>query len=210
MRRGGSILGVAARIGLIADTHIPSAGADIPQQAYSALAGCERILHCGDLHTIDVVDRLESLAPTLVSRGNGDSARAVPDDPRVAEAFVIEAEGLRIGTTHDLEHAEDRTDDEVAAILAKVFGERVDIAVCGHSHVPMIWGLSDGTAIVNPGSPTLPYGYRDVLGTVGFLDLDAGRFEATVLDLATGRAQLVLAGPSAHPCTRGPRPTGGR
>jgi uncharacterized protein len=202
------------RIGLVADTHIPEAGPDLPRQAYDALAGCDRILHAGDLHTIGVVDRLERVAPTVVSRGNGDDPRTrppgVPDDPRVAPTFVITAGDLRIGLTHDLEHTEYRSDAEVAALLAKRFGERVDIAVCGHTHVPLVWGLANGTAIVNPGSPTLPYGYRGLVGTVGFIDVDGGRFEVSVLDLATGQPQLRLTGPAAAPITRGPRPVGGR
>ena len=56
------------RIGLAADTHIPEAGPDLPAQACAALTGCDRILHAGDLHMIEVVDRLERLAPVLVSR----------------------------------------------------------------------------------------------------------------------------------------------
>jgi hypothetical protein len=203
------------RIGLVADTHVPEAGPDLPSQAYAALAGCDRILHAGDLHILDVVDRLEQLAPVLVSRGNGDDPRTrppgVPDDPRVADTFVVTAGELRIGLTHDLEHTEYLDDDEVAALLARRFGERVDIAVCGHSHVPLVRGLADGTAIVNPGSPTLPYGYRGLVGTVGFIEVsDGGRFAVSVVDLATGQPQLELAGPAVAALTRGPRPTGGR
>lgn len=202
------------RIGLVADTHVPEAGPDLPAQAYDALAGCDRILHAGDLHTIEVVDRLERLAPVLVSRGNGDDPRTrppgVPDDPRVAATFVVPAEGIHVGLIHDLENAEYRSDEAAAALLARRFGQRVDVAVCGHTHVPLLWGLADGTAIVNPGSPTLPYGYRGLVGTVGFIDVDGGRFEITVLDLATGKVQLRLAGPAARALARGPRPAGGR
>jgi putative phosphoesterase len=207
---------MVARIGLVADTHIPEAGPDLPPVAYDALAGCDRILHCGDLHTVEVVDRLEQLARTVASRGNGDPVRpaggrpGVPDDPRIAERFVLEVEGVRIGLTHDLEHAEGRRDEDVSTLLARVFDGPVDIAVSGHTHVPLVWGLADGTALVNPGSPTMPYGYRDIVGTIGFLEVDDGRFDVTVLDLATGEAQLRLSGPGAHPLQRGPRPRGGR
>ncbi len=207
---------MAALIGLVADTHIPEAGLDLPPAAYDALAGCDRILHCGDLHTIEVVDRLERIAVTVASRGNGDPLTpaggrpGVPGDPRVADKFVVEVEGVRIGLTHDLEHAEGRSDEAVAALLARRFDGRVDVAVSGHTHVPMVWGLADGTALVNPGSPTMPYGYRDIVGTVGWLRIDDGRFEVTVLDLATQQPQLRLTGPGPHPCQRGPRPSGGR
>lgn len=204
---------MAARVVLVGDTHIPSAGTDLPPEAYAVLAGSDRILHCGDLHIIDVVDRLDQIAPTLVSRGNGDEPHlrppGVPDDPRISHVVVVEVEGITIGLTHDLEHAERRTEDEVAALLERHFGQRVDIAVSGHSHVPLIWGLSDGTALVNPGSPTLPYGYRGVIGTLGVIEIDADQFEITVLDLATKEPQLHMTGPAPHPLTRGPRPVGG-
>ena len=201
------------RIGVVGDTHIPEAGDDIPKPAYDALAGCDRIFHCGDLHVISVVDRLERVAPTIASRGNGDNPRTHPPgvgpDPRVADRFVIEVEGLRIGLIHDLEDAEFCDEDEAAAMLSKRFGERVDIAISGHTHVPMVWGLTDGTALVNPGSPTLPYGYRDLIGTIGILEVTGARFDFRVVDLADGTTQLRLTGPSSHPYTKGPRPTGG-
>jgi putative phosphoesterase len=204
------------RVGLVGDTHVPEAAPDLPREAYEALAGCDRILHCGDLHAIDVVDRLERIAPTMVARGNGDTygprggRPGVDDDPRVVESLVFEVDGFRVGMTHDLEHAEGRSADAAADVRVNRFGGRVNIAVSGHTHVPVVWGFADGTAFVNPGSPTMPYGYLDVLGTVGYIDVSPGRFEISVVDLATGAAQLTLVGPSAHPCTYGPRPTGGR
>jgi putative phosphoesterase len=179
------------------------------------LAGCELILHCGDLHTIEVVDRLERIAPTVVSRGNGDTRTprvrrpGVADDPRVADVFVREVGGVRIGLVHDLEHLEHRTDDDVAAGLARCFGERVDLAVSGHTHVPMVRGLADGTVLVNPGSPTMPYGYLGLVGTIGLLDVTDDGFTIEVVDLATGEPQLRVTGPGAHPTEVGPRPVGG-
>lgn len=205
---------MATRIGVVGDTHIPDAVTDMPQQAYDALAGCDRIFHCGDLHTISVVDGLDRIAPTIASRGNGDNPRTHPPgvgpDPRVDHSFVVGVEDLRIGLIHDLEDAEYWDEDETTARLSRRFGQRVDIAISGHTHVPMVWGLPDGTALVNPGSPTLPYGYRGLIGTIGFLEVTGTQFEFTVVDLATDTTQFRLTGPSRHPYTKGPRPTGGR
>src|SRR5690349_5027559 len=77
-------------IGLISDTHIPEAAPDIWPQVYEAFKRVDLILHAGDLHVIEVVDRLERLAPIYVARGNGDDGGAgrpvVADDPRLRES----------------------------------------------------------------------------------------------------------------------------
>jgi putative phosphoesterase len=203
------------RIGLLADTHIPEAGPELPPELIRALAGCERILHAGDLHVTSVIDQLEQVAPTIVSRGNGDVFKGagrrpgVSFDARIRETFVIEPAGFVIGITHDLEHVLGLSDDVVAEKLLATFGCRVDIAVCGHTHIPMVWGMTDGTVIVNPGSATMPYGYFGLLGTSGFIDIVHGEFFVAVSELATGAEQLSVRGPGTYPCTFGPRPKGG-
>jgi putative phosphoesterase len=206
------------KVGLVGDTHIPEAGADLPDVAYALLAGADRILHCGDLHSLDVVDRLERIGPTLVSRGNGDTRSprrgrpGVADDGRIADVIVVECGRFRVGLTHDLEHTEYLDDAETAEILRRSFDGPVDIAVSGHTHVPMVRALSDGTVLLNPGSPTMPYGYFDIAGTLGILLIGDATFEATIVDLTTGEAALHIAGPRrGRPMMqRGERPTGGR
>jgi putative phosphoesterase len=209
-------LSSATRIGLVGDTHIPEAGPDLPRTAYDALAGCDRILHCGDLHTIEVVDRLERIAPTMASRGNGDTRErrvrrpGVGDDTRVVDLLVEEIAGVRIGLIHDLAHTEYRNDEDTAELLERAFGTKVDVAVSGHTHVPMVRVLADGTMLVNPGSPTMPYGYLGCVGTLGFVDVIDGSPDVTVIDLQTGQLQLELRDRSIHAATFGPRPRNGR
>src|SRR4051812_26771096 len=76
--------------------HLRVAGPARPAAAYAARAGCDRIIHCGDLPEIGVVDRLEALAPTVACSGNGDPVRprrgrpGVADDPRVADVHVLD------------------------------------------------------------------------------------------------------------------------
>jgi putative phosphoesterase len=201
------------RIGVLSDTHIPEAGDDLPAAAYAALAGSDLILHCGDLHSLVVVDRLERIAPVFAARGNGDTyypvppkRPGVPEDPRVQETHVLELEGFRIGLTHDLEDAEGRPEAFAEQLVERVFGERVDLALCGHTHVPLAWGLPGGIAILNPGSPTLPYGYTHVIGTVAQLDLRPGAFTFTVYNLLTGEVDISLAGPGTVARHQGKRP----
>jgi uncharacterized protein len=201
------------RIGVLSDTHVPEAGPDLPPQAYEALAGSDLILHCGDLHSIEVLDRLEHIAPVMAARGNGDTLLpwhrrpGVPEDPRVSDVHVLELEGFRVGITHDLETVEGRPEEYAEALIERVFGRRVDIALCGHTHVPLGWGLSTGTTILNPGSPTMPYGYPRIVGTVGLLTLTAGIFEFQALDLTSGVPQFEIHGPGIAALQKGPRPT---
>jgi putative phosphoesterase len=204
---------LGVRIGLVADTHIPEAGPDLPVEAYAALAGCGRILHAGDLHVLDVVDRLEQVAPTLACRGNGDlgpgwsGRRGVPDDPRVENILVLEIQGLVIGVVHDIEYYDAQGEVPLEGRLDEAFGRHVDLVVCGHTHVPMVASLSGAQTIINPGSPTMPYGYLKIVGTVGFVDIDEHGFEVSVMDLATGQNQLRLRGGVQASCTYGPRPS---
>ncbi|MBI2867763.1 MAG: metallophosphoesterase family protein [Chloroflexi bacterium] len=183
------------RIGLISDTHIPEAGPDLWPQAYERLQGCDLILHGGDLHVVDVLDRLERLAPVYSAKGNGDwrdSFRphmrpGVPDDDqRVKEAHVLTLQGFRIGLTHAFDTPEERPDITPEQQMARVFGQSLDIVVCGDTHVHMARRLDNGLVIVNPGSVMMPRNLMPQLGTLGYLELSPGRIEATILDLATG------------------------
>ena len=165
------------RIGLISDTHIPEARAELWPQAYEAFRGVDYILHAGDIHDLSVIDALSAIAPTYAARGNGDDGsggRPVqPEDERLREAWLLELGGLRIGMLHTapvpaygdytLEHA-----------LTRHFGRTdLDVLIHGDTHVEDI-RIVDGVLCVNPGSPTFPRQATTSLGTIGFLDIDDG------------------------------------
>jgi putative phosphoesterase len=64
------------RIGLISDTHNV-----VRPEALQHLAGCDAIIHAGDICEQEVLDALERIAPVTAVRGNndtGDWARALP------------------------------------------------------------------------------------------------------------------------------------
>ena len=79
-------------------------------------------------------------------QGNVDSAelrRLLPKER------VVEAEGARIAMVHDAGPSAGR----LARMRAR-FGERADVVVFGHSHMPLHDQADDGFQILNPGSPT--------------------------------------------------------
>jgi predicted phosphodiesterase len=153
---------------------------------------------------------LERVAPVLAARGNGDTLQpfgssrpGVPEDPRVADVFLLDVEGFRVGLTHDLADAEGRPDEVAGEIVDRRLREHVHIALCGHTHVPTIWGLDSGTCLVNPGSPTMPWGG---VATIGLLDVRPGAYEVKIVNLVNGDVELSHAGPAPVACMRGPRP----
>jgi hypothetical protein len=81
------------RIGLISDTHIPTAAKELWPQVYEAFRGVDLIMHAGDLMVPEVIDWLEVVAPVMAVWGNGDfrgwERTVPPDDQRLSEAKVL-------------------------------------------------------------------------------------------------------------------------
>lgn len=166
------------RIGLIADTHIPSIAEELPPQVAKALAGVHLILHAGDLHVLSVLDDLEEIAPVIDVRGNGDCW--TPQDSRLQDTCLLTVEGVSIGLTHALEYPESQW-RSIEQSMDRDFRQAVDVIVFGDTHVTMVEEYK-GILLVDPGSPTLPNGIKG-LGTVGILEVAQGKAQASILQL---------------------------
>ncbi|QID19839.1 metallophosphoesterase family protein [Nitrogeniibacter mangrovi] len=119
------------RIGLISDTH-----GLLRAEVLDYLAGCDHIIHAGDIGDPAILETLAAMAPLTAVRGNNDSgdwAAALP--ARVS----ITLGTLRVHVLHDIAEL-----DPAAAGDARV-------VVCGHSHRPAV-READGRLCVNPGS----------------------------------------------------------
>jgi putative phosphoesterase len=164
------------RIGIISDTHIPLNAKELPAQVAKAFANVELILHAGDIYLPSVLDELEVLAQVLVAIGDGDERHGmrIGTDPRVRKTHVVNMENVHIGLVHNLRLPE--------TSIEKTFGCPVDIAVCGHTHLPSI-ETHQGVLVVNPGSATLPNHQLNMLGTVGLLDVTQGKAEVRIVQL---------------------------
>ncbi|HUK14108.1 MAG TPA: metallophosphoesterase family protein [Thermoanaerobaculaceae bacterium] len=119
-------------VGVISDTHgLLRAG------ALAALAGCERIVHAGDVGSPDVLARLAAIAPVTAVRGNVDVEQWARELPETA---AVEIGGTWIFVIHDLS----RLDlDPAAAGFA--------VVISGHSHRPEA-RTEGGVLFLNPGS----------------------------------------------------------
>lgn len=117
------------RIGLISDTH-----GLLRPEAMAFLAGCDRIVHAGDIGSQAILDELAKIAPLAAVRGNNDQA---PWAEALPESLLLRVEDVVIHVIHDL------------ADVDPPAGVRV--VASGHSHKPLAQER-DGVLYVNPGS----------------------------------------------------------
>jgi uncharacterized protein len=134
-------------IAVISDTHMPRGGRRLPDACVERIASADLLLHAGDFSTVEVLRELEAIGPPVMGvHGNVDSAdvrRLLPEER------VVEAEGARIAMVHDAGPRTGRLDR-----MRRRFGDRADMVVFGHSHLPLHEQAPDGFQILNPGSPT--------------------------------------------------------
>lgn len=162
---------------MLSDTHVHIAGynvrlstltsSELPIQIRDAFRGVDLILHAGDIYSLPVLDKLETVAPVLAVEGDDDPFDTVIDK-RVKPTQTITVDGVTIRMAHDLGFAEDSKNPP-------------DVVVYGHTHHSKL-EERNGTIRVNPGSPTFP-GYDYVLGTVGLISIKSGKAEARIVQL---------------------------
>jgi uncharacterized protein len=134
-------------IAVIADTHLPRGARKLPDPCVERIAAADLLLHAGDFSTLEVLRELEAIGPPVAGvHGNQDSAdlrRLLP------EKRVVEAEGASIAMVHDAGPRTGRLER-----MRRRFGDRADVVVFGHSHMPLHEQAPYGFQILNPGSPT--------------------------------------------------------
>ena len=139
------------RIDVLSDTH-----GRLSHEVLDALDGCDLIVHAGDITSDENFVTLGALAPLRLCLGNNDWAGEY--GPEVTRKVRFEYEGLQFCVCH---YRQDLT------------GERFDVGVFGHTHVPERDTLANGALIMNPGSPTFP---RSASGpTMGRIYVEDGR-----------------------------------
>jgi len=120
------------RVGLISDTH-----GLLRPEALAFLAGCDYIVHGGDIGDAAILERLAAIAPLTTVRGNNDReawAHAIPVSAQLTIGGVV------LHAIHDIKDLD---------IDPGALGVRVVIS--GHSHKPSC-SERDGVLYINPGS----------------------------------------------------------
>lgn len=117
------------RIGVISDTH-----GLLREEVKQKLQGCDMIFHAGDIHTSNVLEELNQIAPTYPVRGNADKewAQTLP------VVRKIEDIGIRVLMLHNRKQLTENLDG-------------YDLIIYGHSHKYEEKHL-DGKVWLNPGS----------------------------------------------------------
>lgn len=119
-------------VGVISDTH-----GLLRPEALVALAGCELIIHAGDVGSPQILVGLRTVAPVVAVRGNNDRdawARTLP------ATEVVDLDGLSLYVLHDVNELD--LDPRAAGFRA---------VIAGHSHRPRI-EERNGVLFLNPGS----------------------------------------------------------
>lgn len=151
------------RIGVVADTHVGEVLPELPPEVTWALAGCDLILHAGDITCMSVLDRLGEIAPVVAVQGDHDRLAGI-DLPRER---VVVVRGRRIGLVHG---RRTRAIEMPAAAMSLARGRAVllglhrhmrrrlgpvDLIVHGHLHIPVDAQVG-GTRVFSPGAVYIP------------------------------------------------------
>jgi uncharacterized protein len=120
------------RVGVISDTH-----GLLRPEATARLAGCDYIVHGGDIGGREILAQLALLAPVTAVRGNNDREAWAASLP---ETQLLQVGAVNIFVLHNL--------DQLKACGCP---DGVRVVVSGHSHKPVICER-DGVLYVNPGS----------------------------------------------------------
>ena len=120
------------RIGVISDTH-----GLLRPEAVAALAGCNQILHAGDVGSGPILGTLRQIAPVTAIRGNIDRQ----GDPALLPATeAIELQGRLFYLVHSV------SDLDLNPVAAQI-----SVVVSGHSHKASLL-TKEGVLYLNPGS----------------------------------------------------------
>ncbi|HTQ79937.1 MAG TPA: metallophosphoesterase family protein [Thermoanaerobaculia bacterium] len=119
----------AVRLGILSDTHNL-----LRPEVLERLAGCDRLLHAGDVGEAGILDHLRRIAPIEAVRGNWDG-----ELESLPATLTGDLDGLPFGMVHRREDIDPR------------WPKKLRLIVFGHSHRPELeW--RGNCLLLNPGA----------------------------------------------------------
>lgn len=146
------------RLGIISDTH-----GLLRPEVFELFADVDRILHAGDIGSLDILTELEALAPVSAVFGNTDGGEIRARVPAVQR---LRLDGFDLVVTHG-----DQLGSPTPEGLHAGFPD-AEILVYGHTHRPLLTVVDVVVTVMNPGGAGAPrFGLPP---SVGILELEAG------------------------------------
>jgi putative phosphoesterase len=149
------------KIGIISDTH-----GLLRPEAITALQGCERIIHAGDIGSPQILEQLAAIAPVHAVRGNNDLDLPWASD--LPDQLIFDLNGCKVLLTHDIADVPADLDPDTTLIIT------------GHSHKPNIKRLGN-ILFLNPGSAG-PRRFKLPV-TLALLDVQSDALDPQLIDL---------------------------
>jgi len=126
------------RLGVISDTH-----GMLRPTIIDVFRDVDRIIHCGDVGSPQILDRLALLAPVSVAYGNIDGFDIRARSSRVVR---LECNGRITIALHG-----DQFGMPTPSVLKDEFSD-ADIILFGHTHKPLIEQVGGSLTVMNPGA----------------------------------------------------------
>lgn len=131
------------RLVVLADTHMPARGRDLPEAVVHAIDRADMVVHLGDFTDTALADELERRATLIAVHGNNDAEELRRRYPARRDLVL---NGRRIALIHG--HVGGRSARQAARSV-----RGADIVLYGHSHIPSQECFGNAL-LFNPGSPT--------------------------------------------------------
>src|SRR3989304_5864479 len=96
---------MSLKIGVVADTHVPSTYVKIPDELWRGLDGCDQLVHAGDFDSWETYQEFKQRFPTAAVLGNRDTFQVCEEVP---EWRILEAAGVSVGSVYGYGRPKDR------------------------------------------------------------------------------------------------------
>lgn len=155
-------------VGILSDTHLSANSEPFMKQCAEAFAGCDTIIHAGDLIDIAILQAFKGkdIHAVCGNMCNWDTRQVLP------EAKHLVLAGYSIGITHGAgprHNIEERVFEQFPA---------ADCIIFGHTHEPVCRKYGS-TLLINPGSFS-GTGRHGAAGTYALLTIDANGLSASI------------------------------